>query len=98
MPRRCTFKIELEFPQPLAGVDEAGCAPLEGPVALHVQIVVPDNGVRDVTTYGKMIGDALTGIVILQDRWQVLRRTTWEVPGIDRANPRAVLRIEPWAG
>ena len=32
MPRRCSFKIELDFPQPLAGVDEAGCAPLAGPV------------------------------------------------------------------
>jgi ribonuclease HII len=32
MPRRCTFKLELDFPQPLAGVDEAGCAPLAGPV------------------------------------------------------------------
>jgi len=26
------FKIEKEFPEPLAGVDEAGCAPLAGPV------------------------------------------------------------------
>ena len=32
MPRRCSFKLELAFPQPLAGVDEAGCAPLAGPV------------------------------------------------------------------
>lgn len=32
MPRRCNFKLEIEFPQPLAGVDEAGCAPLAGPV------------------------------------------------------------------
>ncbi len=32
MPRSCTFKLELDFPQPLAGVDEAGCAPLAGPV------------------------------------------------------------------
>ena len=32
MPRRCSFKLELDFPQPLAGVDEAGCAPLAGPV------------------------------------------------------------------
>ncbi len=31
MPRPC-FKIEREFPEPLAGVDEAGCAPLAGPV------------------------------------------------------------------
>jgi len=26
------FKIEKNFPEPLAGVDEAGCAPLAGPV------------------------------------------------------------------
>ena len=32
MPRRCSFKLEVDFPQPLAGVDEAGCAPLAGPV------------------------------------------------------------------
>jgi ribonuclease HII len=32
VPRRCSFRLELDFPQPLAGVDEAGCAPLAGPV------------------------------------------------------------------
>ena len=31
MARPC-FKLELDYPQPLAGVDEAGCAPLAGPV------------------------------------------------------------------
>ena len=31
MARPC-FKIEREYPEPLAGVDEAGCAPLAGPV------------------------------------------------------------------
>ena len=31
MTRPC-FKIERGFPEPLAGVDEAGCAPLAGPV------------------------------------------------------------------
>ncbi len=31
MGRPC-FKIEMSFPEPLAGVDEAGCAPLAGPV------------------------------------------------------------------
>ncbi|WP_344708042.1 ribonuclease HII [Sphingomonas swuensis] len=31
MPRPC-FKIEKDDPLPLAGVDEAGCAPLAGPV------------------------------------------------------------------
>ena len=31
MKRPC-FKLELDYPMPLAGVDEAGCAPLAGPV------------------------------------------------------------------
>jgi ribonuclease HII len=31
MARPC-FKIEKAYPEPLAGVDEAGCAPLAGPV------------------------------------------------------------------
>src|SRR3954469_4670043 len=31
MPRPC-FKLEKIHPEPLAGVDEAGCAPLAGPV------------------------------------------------------------------
>jgi ribonuclease HII len=31
MPRPC-FKLEKDHPYPLAGVDEAGCAPLAGPV------------------------------------------------------------------
>ncbi|MEO5808804.1 MAG: ribonuclease HII [Sphingomicrobium sp.] len=31
MKRPC-FKLELPYPTPLAGVDEAGCAPLAGPV------------------------------------------------------------------
>ena len=38
MPRPC-FKIELDFPQPLAGVDEAGCAPLAGPVVAAAVIL-----------------------------------------------------------
>ncbi|MGH6729866.1 MAG: ribonuclease HII, partial [Sphingomicrobium sp.] len=31
MKRPC-FKLEIPYPMPLAGVDEAGCAPLAGPV------------------------------------------------------------------
>jgi ribonuclease HII len=41
MPRPC-FKIERDFPEPLAGVDEAGCAPLAGPVVAAA--VVLDRG------------------------------------------------------
>jgi len=39
MPRRCSFKIELDYPEPLAGVDEAGCAPLAGPVVAAAVIL-----------------------------------------------------------
>lgn len=70
--------------------------PLEGPVALTARIYVPNANVRDVTNYAKAIGDALKGTVLVDDRWQVLRSTTWTVPGIDRDRPRAELMIEPW--
>ena len=33
------FKIEKDFPEPLAGVDEAGCAPLAGPVVAAAVIL-----------------------------------------------------------
>src|SRR6476659_1282327 len=42
MPRRCSFKLELDYPQPLAGVDEAGCAPLAGPVVAGACILDRD--------------------------------------------------------
>lgn len=38
MARPC-FKLEIGFPQPLAGVDEAGCAPLAGPVVAAAVIL-----------------------------------------------------------
>ena len=38
MGRPC-FKIELDYPEPLAGVDEAGCAPLAGPVVAAAVIL-----------------------------------------------------------
>jgi ribonuclease HII len=48
MPRRCTFKLELDFPHPLAGVDEAGCAPLAGPVVAAACILNRDNFPRGI--------------------------------------------------
>jgi ribonuclease HII len=38
MPRPC-FKLEKPYPDPLAGVDEAGCAPLAGPVVAAAVIL-----------------------------------------------------------
>ena len=48
MPRRCSFKLEVEFPQPLAGVDEAGCAPLAGPVVAAACILNRDRFPRGI--------------------------------------------------
>ncbi len=48
MSRRCTFKLELDYPQPLAGVDEAGCAPLAGPVVAAAVILNRDNFPRGI--------------------------------------------------
>ena len=48
MPRRCSFKLELDYPQPLAGVDEAGCAPLAGPVVAGAVILNRDKFPRGI--------------------------------------------------
>ncbi|MGH6784428.1 MAG: ribonuclease HII, partial [Sphingomicrobium sp.] len=48
MPRRCSFKLEIGFPQPLAGVDEAGCAPLAGPVVAAAVILDRDRFPRGI--------------------------------------------------
>ena len=48
MPRRCSFKLELDYPQPLAGVDEAGCAPLAGPVVAAACILNRDKFPRGI--------------------------------------------------
>ncbi|QNM83420.1 ribonuclease HII [Sphingomonas sabuli] len=48
MSRTCTFKLEIGFPQPLAGVDEAGCASLAGPVVAAAVILDRDNFPRGI--------------------------------------------------
>jgi ribonuclease HII len=48
MPRRCSFKLEVDFPQPLAGVDEAGCAPLAGPVVAAACVLDRDRFPRGI--------------------------------------------------
>jgi len=48
MPRRCSFKLEFDYPQPLAGVDEAGCAPLAGPVVAAACILDRDKFPRGI--------------------------------------------------
>jgi len=47
MPRPC-FKIENMHPAPLAGVDEAGCGPLAGPVVAAAVILDRDRFPRGI--------------------------------------------------
>ena len=53
MPRPC-FKLERGHPLPLAGVDEAGCAPLAGPVVAAACILDPDDFPRGIDDSKKL--------------------------------------------
>ena len=48
MARRPCFKLEIGYPEPLAGVDEAGCAPLAGPVVAAAVILDRDRFPRGI--------------------------------------------------
>ena len=53
MKRPC-FKLELPFPMPLAGVDEAGCAPLAGPVVAAAVVLDRDRFPRGIDDSKKL--------------------------------------------
>lgn len=57
MARPC-FKLEKEHPLPLAGVDEAGCAPLAGPVVAAAVILDRDRFPRGIDDSKKLSLDA----------------------------------------
>ena len=75
MKRPC-YKLELPFPTPLAGVDEAGCAPLAGPVvaaAVVLDRTIFPRGIDDSkklplatreAIYGRLQKVALIGVGI----------------------------------
>jgi ribonuclease HII len=46
--KRPCFKLEVPYPQPLAGVDEAGCAPLAGPVVAAAVVLDRDKFPRGI--------------------------------------------------
>ena len=52
--RRPCFKLELPYPTPLAGVDEAGCAPLAGPVVAAAVILNRDHFPRGIDDSKKL--------------------------------------------
>ena len=53
MKRPC-FKLEIPFPTPLAGVDEAGCAPLAGPVVAAAVVLDRDKFPRGIDDSKKL--------------------------------------------
>ena len=75
MKRPC-FKLELPYPTPLAGVDEAGCAPLAGPVVAAAVVLdrekfprgIDDSKKLDLETreaiYGRLVKVARIGVGI----------------------------------
>ena len=63
MKRPC-FKLEIPYPQPLAGVDEAGCAPLAGPVVAAAVVLDRDKFPRGIDDSKKLDLDTREAIYI----------------------------------
>ena len=61
MGRPC-FKLERDHPMPLAGVDEAGCAPLAGPVVAAAVVLDRDRFPRGIDDSKKLNLDAREAI------------------------------------
>ena len=86
MPRRCSFKLELEFPQPLAGVDEAGCAPLAGPVVAAACILDRDKfprGIDDSKNLPLEKREAIYAKLVKCSAWGVGLATVEEIDQIN---------------
>ena len=61
MPRPC-FKLERDHPLPLAGVDEAGCAPLAGPVVAAAVVLDRERFPRGIDDSKKLSLEAREAI------------------------------------
>jgi ribonuclease HII len=86
MPRRCSFKLELDFPQPLAGVDEAGCAPLAGPVVAAACILDRDKfprGIDDSKNLPLQKREAIYAKLVKCSAWGVGIATVEEIDQIN---------------
>jgi Holliday junction resolvase RusA-like endonuclease len=66
---------------------------LTGPLQVHARYYFPDKRKRDSSNYGKLLGDAMSGIVYGDDA-QVHREIN-ELCGYDKANPRVEITVIP---
>ncbi len=90
--KRRQFKQGLARFRQLVREQHSG-PPSPGPVAVEVRLYVPDNRVRDAPNFWKAIGDGLKGLLITDDRWQVMRRHGMDVVGVDPDRPRAEITV-----
>jgi ribonuclease HII len=60
--KRPCFKLELPYPMPLAGVDEAGCAPLAGPVVAAAVVLDREKFPRGIDDSKKLDFDTREAI------------------------------------
>ena len=105
MPRPC-FKIERLHPMPLAGVDEAGCGPLAGPVVAAAVILDREKFPRGIDDSKALSAEAREAIFARLQKVAVIGVGSASVEEIDTLNiywarmlamVRAVdaLRVEP---
>jgi Holliday junction resolvase RusA-like endonuclease len=77
----------------LAMSKAAGAQPAAEPLQLVARVWFPDNNVRDMTNWSKLVFDALKGAVYEDDRW--LHDVRWIRMGTDVDAPRAEITITP---
>lgn len=85
MPRPC-FKLEKDHPLPLAGVDEAGCAPLAGPVVAAAVVLNRESfprGIDDSKKLSLEAREALHGKLVRQARCGVGIRSVEEIDALN---------------
>ena len=85
MARPC-FKLEIGFPMPVAGVDEAGCAPLAGPVVAAAVILDREKfprGIDDSKNLPIEKREAIYGRLVKCAAWGVGVATVEEIDTIN---------------
>jgi ribonuclease HII len=85
MKRPC-FKLELPFPVPLAGVDEAGCAPLAGPVVAAAVILDRSRFPRGIDDSKKLPIEAREAIFARLEKVAIIGVGIASVEEIDQIN------------
>lgn len=71
----------------------AGAQAAAEPLQVIARVWFPDNNVRDMTNWSKLVFDSLAGAVYENDRW--LHDVRWIRMGVDVDQPRAEITISP---